>query len=89
MAQKARKEVEAKVREKAKRKRIAEKKKKKKKTLEYLQQLEDKVLKKEATLLEGVEGSQIMGPKHKEIPPGNNTDYQYFKKAKEKQPVRY
>jgi len=38
MAQKARREVETKAREKAKRKRVAEKKKKKKKrTLEYLQ----------------------------------------------------
>ena len=36
MAQKARKEVEMKVREKAKRKKVVEKKKKKKRTLEYL-----------------------------------------------------
>ena len=36
VAQKARKEAEAKVREEAKKKRIVKKKKKKKKTLEYL-----------------------------------------------------
>ena len=39
MAQKARKEIEAKVREEAKRKKIAEKEEKKKRMLEYLQQL--------------------------------------------------
>ena len=39
MAQKARKEIEAKVREEAKRKKIAEKDEKKKRMLEYLQQL--------------------------------------------------
>ena len=39
MAQKATKEIEAKVKEEAKRKKIAEKEEKKKRMLEYLQQL--------------------------------------------------
>ena len=54
-AQKARREVEEKAREKAKRQRIAEEKKKKR-ILEYLQQLWNKVLAKEAALLESSEG---------------------------------
>jgi len=56
MAQKARREVEVKVREEAERKRVVEKEEKKKRTLKYLQQLQNKVLEKEATLLEGAEG---------------------------------
>jgi len=55
VAQKARREVEAKVRKEAKRRMVAEEKKKKKRTLEYLQQLWDKVLKKKATLLESAD----------------------------------
>jgi len=55
-AQKARREVEEKAREKVKRQRIAEEKKKKKRILEYLQQLWNKVLAKEAALLESAEG---------------------------------
>ena len=39
------------------------KKKKKKKMLEYLQQLWNKVLVEDATLLEGTEGSQIIRSK--------------------------
>ena len=54
MAQKARKKVEVKVREKAERKRVVEKKKK---ILEYLQQLLNKVLEEEAALLEGIKRS--------------------------------
>ena len=66
-AQKARKEAEAKARKEAKRKRVVkEKKKKKKRTLEYLQQLWDEVLEKEAALLEGAEES-----KHKEVAAGD------------------
>ena len=57
MAQKVRREAEAKAREKAKRKRVAEEKKKKKRILEYFQQLWDKVLEEEATLLENTERS--------------------------------
>jgi len=52
VAQKARKEAKTKVREEAKRKRVAEEKKKKKGTLEYLQQLRDKVLEEETAFLE-------------------------------------
>jgi len=55
VAQKARKEVETKVKEKTERKRVVEKKKKKKKMLEYLQQLQNNVLEEEAVLLEGAE----------------------------------
>jgi len=74
-AQKARKEVKAKAREEAERRRVAEEKKKKKKMLEYLQQLQDKVLEEDTTLLEGTERSQITGPKCKEAFPENNVDY--------------
>jgi len=54
MAQKARRKVEEKAREEAERQSIAEKKKKKKRTVEYLQQLQDEVLKEEAAFLEGL-----------------------------------
>jgi len=47
------------------------------------------VLEKDTVLLEGAEESQIVGPKHKEAPLGNNADHWPFKKAKEKQPARY
>ena len=53
VAQKARRETEAKAKEEAKKQRIAEKKKK----LEYIQQLWDKVLEEEAALLEEAKGS--------------------------------
>ena len=62
--------MKEKAREEAKRQRVAEKKKKKKKkkrTLEYLQQLWDKVLEEKATLLERVEEFQVTGSKCKEI----------------------
>jgi len=55
-AQKTRREVEEKTREESERQRIAEKEKKKKRMLKYLQQLQDEVLKEEATLLEEAEG---------------------------------
>jgi len=55
VAQKARRKAEEKAREEAERQRVVEGKKKKKRTLEYLQQLQDKVLEKEAALLEGAE----------------------------------
>ena len=88
-AQKARREVEEKAREKAKRQRIAEEKKKKKRILEYFQQLWNKVLAKEAALLESAEGFQVTGSKCKEAPPGDDVDCQSSKKIKGKQPVRY
>ena len=61
--QKARREAEAKAKEEAEKQRIAEEKKK----LEYIQQLWDKVLEEEAALLEGAEGSQVVGSNCKEI----------------------
>jgi len=45
------------VREKAERRKVAEEKKDKKKMLEYLQQLWNKVLEKEAAFLENAKGS--------------------------------
>ena len=56
-AQKARREVEARAKEKAKRQRVAEEEERKKRTMEYLQRLQDEVLEEEAALLEGAEGS--------------------------------
>jgi len=55
VAQKARKEAETKVREKAKKRRVTKKEEKKKRTLEYLQQLQDKVLAEDAALLKSTE----------------------------------
>ena len=52
-AQKAKREVEVKAKEEAKKQRIVEEKEK----LEYIQQLWNKVLEEEATLLEGAKGS--------------------------------
>ena len=39
--------------------------------MEHLQQLQDKVLEEEATLLEGAKRSQIVGSKHKEVAAGD------------------
>jgi len=52
--------------------------------VEYLQQLQDKVIVENAVLLEGAEGSQVMGSKCKEAPPEDNADYWPSKKAKRK-----
>ena len=65
-AQKARWKVEAKTKEEAKKQRLVEEEKKKKQ-LEYLQQLQDEVLAKDATLLEDAERFQVMGSKYKEV----------------------
>ena len=65
-AQKARRKAEAKAREEAERKRVVEKKKKKR-MLEYLQQLQDKMLEEDAALLESTEGSQVMESKCKGV----------------------
>ena len=70
VAQKARREAKAKVKKKAKKQRLAEEKKKKK-WLEYLQQLQNKMLVKDATLLEGTERSQVVESKHKEVASGD------------------
>ena len=64
-AQKARREVEEKTWKKAERQRVVKEKERKRRTMEYLQQLWDKVLEEEAALLEGAEGSQIAGSKRK------------------------
>jgi len=50
--------------------------------MEYLQRLQDKVLEEEATLLEGAEGSQIMGSKCKEVAAGDEKRQQLSKKAR-------
>ena len=61
-AQKARREAEAK--EEAERQRVVEEEERKKRTMEYLQRLRNEVLEEEATLLEGVEGSQVAGSRY-------------------------
>ena len=86
-AQKVRK-MKTKVRKEAKKQRLAEKKKKKKQ-LEYIQQLQDKILAKNATLLKDTERSQIIRSKHKEVSLGDDIDHWPSKKAKEKQLTRY
>jgi len=75
VAQKARKEAEAKVRKEAKKRRVVKEEKKKKRTLEYIQQLQNEVLEKDTTILEGTEEFQIIGSKYKEVFPGNDTGY--------------
>ena len=57
--------------------------------LEYLQQLWDKILEEEAALLEGVEGSQVIGSKCKEVTTGDKEEQQPSKKAREKQLGKY
>ena len=64
--QKARKVVEAKARKKTKKQRLA-KKKDKRKWMEYLQQLWNKVLAEDTTLLESTKGFQTMESKCKKI----------------------
>ena len=65
-AQKIKKIVKAKVREKAKKQRLVDKEEKIK-WLEYLKQLQDKVLAKNTTLWGGTKTSQVVGSKYKEI----------------------
>jgi len=65
-AQKARWKVKAKTKKEAKKQRLVEEEKKKKQ-LEYLQQLQDKVLAEDTTLLENAERSQVMRSKCKEV----------------------
>ena len=57
--------------------------------LEYLQQFWDEVLEEDATLLEGTEGSQIMGSKCKEVVSRNKEGQWPSKKARKKQLERY
>ena len=88
-AQKARREVEAKAKEEAKRQRVAEEEERKKRTMEYLQRLRDEVLEEEAGLLEGAEGSQVAGSKRKEVAAGGEEEQRPSKKARGKQPGKY
>jgi len=89
MAQKARREVEEKAQEEAERQRVAEEEERKRKMVEYLQQLQDKMLEEEATLLEGAEGFQVAGSKCKEITAGDKEGQWPFKKSRGKQPGKY
>jgi len=59
------------VREEAERRKVVEEKKKKKRILEYLQQLQNKVLEKEATLLEDTGEFQIARSKCKKVASGD------------------
>ena len=88
-AQKARREAEAKAKEEAERQRVAEEEERKKRTMEYLQQLQDKVLEEEAALLEGAEESQVVGSKRKEVAAGDEEEQWPSKKARGKQPGKY
>ena len=88
-AQKARREAEAKAKEEAERQRVAEEEERKKRTMEYLQQLRDEVLEEEAGLLEGAEGSQVVGSKRKEVAAGGEEEQRPSKKARGKQPGKY
>ncbi len=42
--------------------------------MEYLQWLQDEVLEEEASLLEGTEGSQVVGSKRKEVTAGGEEE---------------
>ena len=89
VAQKARREAEAKAKEEAERQRVVEEEERKKRTREYLQRLWDEVLEKEAILLEGAEGFQVAGSKCKEVATGDEEGQRPSKKARGKQPGKY
>ena len=89
MAQKARREAEAKAKEEAERQRVAEEEERKKRTREYLQRLQDEVLEEEAALLEGAEGSQVAGSKRKEVAAGDEEEQRPSKKTRGKQLGKY
>ena len=74
VAQKARREAEAKAKEEAERQRVVEEEERKKRTREYLQRLWDEVLEKEAILLEGAEGFQVAGSKRKKVATGDEKE---------------
>jgi len=88
-AQKARREAEEKAWEEAKKQRVAEKEKRKRRMIEYFQQLRDKVLEEEATLLEGAKGSQVVRSKHKKVTARDEEMQQPSKKARGKQLGKY
>jgi len=81
-AQKARREAEEKAWEEAEWQRVAEEEERKRRTVEYFQRLQDKVLEEEATLLEGAEGSQVVGSKCKEVAAGDEERQWPSKKAR-------
>jgi len=89
MAQKARREAEEKVWKEAERQRVVERKERKGRTMEYFQRLWDEMLEEEAILLEGAEGSQVMGSKHKKVAAGDEKGQWPFKKTRGKQPEKY
>ena len=76
--------METRAKEEAKRQRVAEEEERKKRTREYLQQLQDEVLEKEAALLKGAEGSQVAGSKRKEVATGDEEGQWPSKKARGK-----
>ena len=84
-AQKARRKAKAKAREEAKRQKVAEEEEKRKRMLEYFQQLQDKMLKEEAALLESIKGSQVMKSKYKEVAARDEEGQRPSKKTKERQ----
>ena len=88
-AQKARREAKAKAKKEAERQRVTEEEERKKRMREYLQRLQDEVLEEEAALLEGAEGSQVVGSKHKEVAAGGEEEQRPSKKARGKQPGKY
>jgi len=88
-AQKARREAEEKAQEEAEKQRVAEKEERKRRTMEYLQRLQDEVLEEEAALLEGAEGSQVIGSKCKEVAARDEEVQWPSKKARGKQPGKY
>ena len=83
-AQKARREAEAKAKEETERQRVTEEEERKKRTMEYLQRLRDEMLEEKAGLLEGAEGSQVMGSKRKEVAAGGEEEQWPSKKARGK-----
>jgi len=66
-----------------------EEEERKRRTIKYLQQLQDEVLKEEAALLEETEGSQVVGSKHKEVAARDEEVQQPSKKARGKQLGKY
>ena len=89
MAQKARRKAEAKAKEEVERQKVVEEEERKRRMVEYLQRLWDEMLEKEATLLEGAEGSQVVGSKHKKVTIGDKEGQRPSKKVREKQLGKY
>jgi len=52
--------------------------------VEYLQRFRDEMLEEEAALLEGAEGSQVAGSKHKEVAAGDEEGQRPSKKTRRK-----